>query len=820
MKKIFTRTGILMALLCFFIVSNVQAQAPTINAQVGFPVGQVQGKQVVYGNGRYILLGASNALFTAANGTSWSRISASGLSSQSLNNIAFGAGVFVVVGNNGVIQTSTDGITWTSRSSGTTSQLRRVSFVNNTFFATGANRTLLRSADGNTWTPVSINTGSATDQLSTMAYGNGVYLIAATTSGSSGSRIYRSTTAADNSWTFHNDAPVWGTMNRIQFLNDKFFCFQSGHEMFHSADGLTWTKFSTAVLIHQPDGSTRNWGSGHQIFNGVWDGTRYHFYGSSQYMGGYGSAFTTADLVNFTLLQKTAYIVPSESSYINGMYFIAGNEGVVSSADGLVYQHPGTSLNALTRTATTYIGAGAISQEGQIYTSTDFVNWTNRTPAGIKDLYGVAYDGSRVIAAGARYVLHSTDEGVSWTTAYTNTDETFYTMAYGNGKLLAAGYNNNTGAFLRYSTNGGASWTTASTNDYNYVKIKYVNNRWFAFATDNADYLGRIMTSTDGITWSDVTPDLGMEVLYYKDVAWDGSRYHVMGVESSNYTPVQFFTVSTATPGNSSSYGNKAVISNVPAGKVLGGSYDEGVLEYVNGTLVGAVVDVATGQDYIIYSADGSSWTALAQNSAGTITAAYADGNTVRMVAKGNAFLSASVGTVMPVTFLRFEGALERDGVKLDWSTGSEENSLQFLVQHSADGQGWKTIGSVAAAGSSTSVRNYSFLHTAPATGRNYYRLVQQDRDHKSTITRVVAVQVGGFKISGYPNPVSGVFHIRSTSHEPGLVVLYTISGQPVKRAVLQGYETAIDMQGLTAGVYYAEISQGGQVKKLRVVKQ
>ena len=69
------------------------------------------------------------------------------------------------------------------------------------------------------------------------------------------------------------------------------------------------------------------------------------------------------------------------------------------------------------------------------------------------------------------------------------------------------------------------------------------------------------MYSTDGISWANVTPNLGFEVYYYKDVAFDGSKYHFFGVESSSWVPVRFFSISTATPDNNASYANKSVIT-------------------------------------------------------------------------------------------------------------------------------------------------------------------------------------------------------------------------------------------------------------------
>jgi hypothetical protein len=816
--KILKLTAFLFFSFFLFCTPRVRAQAPTVTVQAGYPVGR-PASQVAYGNGKYVLLTTYqyNQVFQSASGTAWSTVSTSGLTTGQLNFMVYGAGVFVAVGNGGMIQTSADGSSWTTRPSGTTADLVKVYFVNNTFFAIGKNRTLLTSADGLSWEAMVFGAGDPADFFMSLTYGNGVYVLSARKDYGSQAIIYRSATATNNSWTVTTNSLAPATyINRIQFLNNRFFVFTAGNDMYQSTDGISWTNFTASVVLTQPDGTTRPWGLGHQIFNGVWDGTSYHFYGSSSYYSGYGSTFTSTDGVNFTLIPKTAYIVPQESTIINGIYFICGNEGIVSSADGLVYKHSGTSFTDMVKTANKYVAVGGISSDGLLCNTADFTNWTSRGPANIREVYTVAYDGSTVLAGGYTGIYSSSDEGDSWTKVFHDANETTIAMTYGAGRFVAAGYNND-GPFLRYSTNSGVSWTTANTLNNYYNKVRYVNNRFFALGSNGDEYEGRILTSTDGISWTDVTPALGFTVYYYNDVVFDGTRYHVLGIDAD----YNFFTVSTATPATASSYGNKAVCINIPAGVTLGGNWDQGLLTYSNGQFTGAVIDVVTGQDYIITSTDGSSWTALPQASFGSAMAAYTNGNTVQMVARGNTLITVQYDNLLPVRMLHFEGSLAEKGVQLRWSTATEQNSLAFAVEHSTDGRVWKRIGTVNAAGNSSSRQEYSLLHTAPMEGINYYRLQQQDRDGASTYSRVVTVRYGkALQASLYPNPVKAGLTVRTGSAQPGSITLFTTAGQPVKRAAIQGFETSLDVSGLPAGVYLAEIRQGNQQLRLSVVKE
>ncbi len=45
----------------------------------------------------------------------------------------------------------------------------------------------------------------------------------------------------------------------------------------------------------------------------------------------------------------------------------------------------------------------------------------------------------------------------------------------------------------------------------------------------------------------------------------------------------------------------------------------------------------------------------------------------------------------------------------------------------------WTGIGTVPAAGNSNITSNYSYVHTGPVTGINYYRILQTDMDNRNS---------------------------------------------------------------------------------------
>lgn len=765
------------------------------------------------------ILSANNQYYKSSDAVSWNPSMTTGVTANNLNSLAFGAGLFVSVGDAGLIQSSPDGITWTTRTSGTAERLGKVYFVNSKFLAIGNKRTLLSSADGITWSVVTFNAGSAVHDFMSLAFGNGVYVLSARDNGS-GTYIYRSATATSGTWSYASQPLGFESINRVEFLNNKFWAFTVGNLMFTTSDGITWTNITASIQLTQPNLSVIGWTSSHQIFNGVYDGSKYIFYGSSAYLSGYGSSFVSMDGFNFTLLSKTAYIVPQESVILNGIYFVTGNEGFVTSPDGLTYSHSGSSYNDLVKTASKYIAAGYISSDGQIYNSPDFISWTKRTPANARELYTVATDGTTVLAAGYLKVYQSTNNGDSWSAVYTGTDETFTCMTWGNSRFIAAGYDGS-GYFIRTSTDDGVSWTTVNTENFYALKIKKVNNRYFALGQDGTTYLGRVLYSTDGISWSDITPVTADEVLYYKDVTWDGTKYHLLGVESSSYTPTGFFTLSTSTPSVAASYSNKAVCTNIPDAVVLGGNWDQGLLDYSNGKFTGAVIDVNTGQDYLIYSSNGSSWTCQAQPSYSTMVATVTDAGVFKMAGRSNAFFSVSYGGTLPVHLLSFTGKKLAMSSTLRWIVSGELNVKNYIVERSRPGAGWDSIGSLyATANGITGNTSYSFTDYQPFAGINQYRLRQVDFDGRETYSTIVSLNFSvTTMVQLYPNPAKDQLQVKTSASGSGTIRISNAAGIPVLQTGFTGSGRTLDISRLPAGHYLLQLITGADTVTVPFIK-
>lgn len=186
--------------------------------------------------------------------------------------------------------------------------------------------------------------------------------------------------------------------------------------------------------------------------------------------------------------------------------------------------------------------------------------------------------------------------------------------------------------------------------------------------------------------------------------------------------------------------------------------------------------------------------------------------------------LSASrtivITSVLPVNGLMFNAVKKNETVMLSWSTESEEKTSRFEVMHSVDGRNFTKIGTVAAAQNSTVRTSYSFIHTTVNAGTNYYRLSVIDIDERSTWSEVKQVTVKG-KLSISPNPAVHEFTISNPFAGAATIIVRNAAGALVIKKTLNQLQTLIDINTLSPGVYFVEVTQGNNVSEtMKLIKK
>lgn len=162
-----------------------------------------------------------------------------------------------------------------------------------------------------------------------------------------------------------------------------------------------------------------------------------------------------------------------------------------------------------------------------------------------------------------------------------------------------------------------------------------------------------------------------------------------------------------------------------------------------------------------------------------------------------------SSGT-LPLTWESVFAEKQNEQSLIKWSTASEQNTKDFEIQYSTNATNWSAIGTVLAAGNSTSQRSYSFTHTSPLKNNNYnyYRILQRDLDGKFSYSKIVSIWFNepGADVVVYPNPVEDVLNIYSATEQ--VVSLYNAAGSLVWKAKLPAGRNQLPVSKLSKGVY------------------
>ena len=190
-----------------------------------------------------------------------------------------------------------------------------------------------------------------------------------------------------------------------------------------------------------------------------------------------------------------------------------------------------------------------------------------------------------------------------------------------------------------------------------------------------------------------------------------------------------------------------------------------------------------------------------------------------------NKFTLAS--SITPVQLLSFSGLLINNGVQLNWSTLNEINSKHFEIEKALDGWSFRNIATIAAAGYSNNLKNYSFFDAALLEPSAYYRLKFIKNDGSYIYSSVVFISKGSFNssfIGMYPNPAREKVMLRFISSTTNSVLLQisNTDGKLVMSKSLEAIKgintTEYDMNNLPQGFYYFRLI-GIDNKTIKVLK-
>ena len=165
----------------------------------------------------------------------------------------------------------------------------------------------------------------------------------------------------------------------------------------------------------------------------------------------------------------------------------------------------------------------------------------------------------------------------------------------------------------------------------------------------------------------------------------------------------------------------------------------------------------------------------------------------------------------LPVAWLNFIGKKLVQGIELNWSTSTEQNTKDFQVQHSINAQQWTAVGNLPAAGNSSTVRNYRFVHEGPfkASIQHYYRILQRDLDGKFSYSKVIRIEYpeASPDVVLYPNPAKEVLLVNLTERQE--MRLVNMQGVVVWKGVLPAGRHEIPVSNFATGNYILQTERG-----------
>ncbi len=172
--------------------------------------------------------------------------------------------------------------------------------------------------------------------------------------------------------------------------------------------------------------------------------------------------------------------------------------------------------------------------------------------------------------------------------------------------------------------------------------------------------------------------------------------------------------------------------------------------------------------------------------------------------------------TPLPMLWKSFTATKQNNNALLQWATSMEQGSKEFTVQYSSNGTSWTNLSTLAAAGNSSTTRNYSYTHTNPIVGINYYRIIQTDLDNHATLSDIKQLKFDGqntdYQILN--NPVNNSM-LAVAVYNVNQFTLFSTAGELIWKSQLTVGTHWIDISRYAKGTYF--FTNGNHTQKISV---
>jgi len=290
------------------------------------------------------------------------------------------------------------------------------------------------------------------------------------------------------------------------------------------------------------------------------------------------------------------------------------------------------------------------------------------------------------------------------------------------------------------------------------------------------------------------------------DVAIKGSQY--ASVSGTNDLLLRDFSITCPTTVNFSGY-----FANRPNATYANWTGSIDILNSSNTVVASSTTrafTVSTPKD-IWYQVSGSSGT-LAIGEYKYRIALGREGN----FDDGYLCVTAVSCAVLPVSLKSFTVTKGLTGALITWTITQEQNNLNFIIQHSADGIKWQNLETVQGAGNSSTEKTYNFVHKNVLKGYNYYRLQQNDLSGVKNFSDVKLLKYRTDQsIFSIQQPAVGSRRLEINLVTNQTLMIFSGDGKLMHQKNYNAGTHSIYMENYTTGIYL--LSNGQQTEKFLV---
>ncbi len=157
---------------------------------------------------------------------------------------------------------------------------------------------------------------------------------------------------------------------------------------------------------------------------------------------------------------------------------------------------------------------------------------------------------------------------------------------------------------------------------------------------------------------------------------------------------------------------------------------------------------------------------------------------------------------LLPVKLLDINAATKNNSVKISWEVATEINMNKYVIERSADGKTFVTVGQVFA----INATNYSFMNNDLSAGTYYFRVLSVDKTGKTVYSNILKVALQTkLTLNVYPNPATNEVMVSGLA-AGSTIQLVDLTGKVYSQKTTTGQVALLNVQSLAKGMYIIKV--------------